>query len=37
MSISNNRVVSFHYTLTDGDGKQLDKKNNWKARMWATS
>jgi len=25
MSISNNRVVSFHYTLTDGDGKQLDK------------
>lgn len=28
MSISNNSVVSFHYTLTDSDGKQLDQSND---------
>lgn len=27
MSISNNSVVSFHYTLTDSEGKQLDQSN----------
>lgn len=28
MSISNNSVVSFHYTLTDSDGKQLDQSTD---------
>jgi len=28
MSISNNSVVSFHYTLTDSEGKQLDQSND---------
>lgn len=28
MSITNNSVVSFHYTLTDGEGKQLDQSGD---------